>query len=73
MFAPASVRMRKIRNGTSGFATRSSVTTKAASSAALTASRPIVRTVAQPTCGAFEIAYTNTASPPVTVRAPSGS
>ena len=47
-FAPVSVRRRKIRNGTSGAAERSSITTKAASSAADSASKPIVWVEPQP-------------------------
>jgi hypothetical protein len=55
MFAAVSVRIRKMRNGTSGLPTRSSVATKAARRAPATTSSPIVRAVAQPTSGAFEI------------------
>ena len=34
---------------------------------------PTVRAAPQPTCGALEIAYTSSTSPPVTVAAPNGS
>jgi hypothetical protein len=46
--APVRVRSRKIVNGTSGFADRSSIATKAAISAADSASRPIVWVDPQP-------------------------
>ena len=48
MFAPVSVRIRKIRNGTSGAAERRSSATKAASSAADRASSEIVWAEPQP-------------------------
>ena len=48
MFAPVSVRSRKIRKGTSGAFERSSITTNAPISAAETASRPIVWAEPQP-------------------------
>ena len=51
-FAPVSVRMRKIENGTSGLAERSSIATKAAISAADAASSPIVWPEPQPASGA---------------------
>ena len=47
-FEPVSVRSRKIRIGKSGAGDRSSMTTKAATSAADAASRPAVVAVAQP-------------------------
>ena len=46
--APVSVRRRKIRNGTSGASERSSIATKAASSATASASSPIVCVEPQP-------------------------
>ena len=73
MFAAVSVRMRKTEKGTSGASTRSSQATKAARITPESASRPIVRPVAQPTSGAFAIAYTSSASPPVTASAPLAS
>ena len=54
-FAPASVFSSKIRSGISGASTRASIATNAASRIAETASSEIVRAVAQPTSGAFEI------------------
>ena len=56
MFAPASVRTRKIDSGISGFATRASQTTKKTISAPAAISRTIVVTSLQPSTGAFEIA-----------------
>ena len=44
---------RRMASGTSGLATRSSLTTKAASITAAPASVAIVRVVPQPTSGAF--------------------
>ncbi len=58
---------------TSGWALRSSTATKAAISAAATASRPIVRADAQPYSCAFTIPYTSTTRPPVMVTAPARS
>jgi hypothetical protein len=55
-FAPASVFSWKIRSGISGASTRVSMTRKPASRAADTASSVAVLAVAQPTCGAVEIA-----------------
>ena len=55
-FATATVRSRKIRSGISGAAARVSITRKASSNAAETASSVTVRADPQPTCGAFEIA-----------------
>ncbi len=46
--APVRVLSLKIRNGTSGFAERSSIATKAASSPAASASRPTVWVEPQP-------------------------
>ena len=71
--AAARVRSRKILNGTSGARLRSSITAKAASSAAEASRSRIVLAEAQPTSGAFEIAYTRSASPAVTVIAPPAS
>src|SRR5919109_2987444 len=71
--AAASERSRKIRNGISGALVRSSQSVNTASSAAEAISRRIVRVEPQPTVGAFEIAYTRSASPPVTVTAPAAS
>ena len=55
-FAPASVFSRKIRSGISGASTRVSITRKAASRTAETASSVTVLMVPQPACGAVEIA-----------------
>ena len=48
--------MRKMSNGTIGDELRLSITTNATKSAVDPISSPIVRPVAQPTSGAFEIA-----------------
>jgi hypothetical protein len=48
MFAALSVRRRKIRKGSNGAFERSSITTKASTSAADAASSPIVSAVLQP-------------------------
>src|SRR5438034_1275119 len=53
--AVLTVASRQIENGISGSATRVSITRNAASSTAAAISSPIVRPVAQPTSGAFEI------------------
>jgi hypothetical protein len=55
-FAPASVLLPKIRSGISGASTRVSITAKATSRAADTASSVTVLAVPHPTCGAVEIA-----------------
>src|SRR5581483_7254449 len=72
-FAPATVLTRKMRNGISGSWTRDSITRNATINAAATASRPSVHAVPQPCDGAFETAYTSSASPAVTVTAPAQS
>jgi hypothetical protein len=72
-FAAATVRSRKMRSGINGDSTRDSTTRNTIASTAETASSATVRGDAQPTCGAFEIAYTRASSPPVTLTAPSGS
>ena len=51
--APASVRSRKMRSGSSGASTRVSIVRKAPMSAPATARNEIVRRLAQPSCGAF--------------------
>ena len=51
--ATATPRTRRISSGTSGFLTRSSLTTKPARSSAATPSSRIVRVAPQPTSGAF--------------------
>ena len=51
-FAPVRVRLRKIENGISGEAERSSIATNAAISATEAASRPIVWPEPQPASGA---------------------
>ncbi len=51
--ATATPLIRRIDSGTSGFRTRSSLTTKAARTASETASPAIVRPAPQPTSGAF--------------------
>ena len=73
MFAPVSVRRRKISSGSNGDSTRRSITTNAASSAAAAASTATVRVPPQPYRGACEIAYTSSTSPPVPVRPPNAS
>jgi len=73
MFAASTGRIRKIRNGTSGALERVSIRTNVARIAIETSSSRIVRAELQPTSGAFEIAYTSSASPPVTVTAPARS
>ena len=72
-FAPVSVRMRKIPNGTSGAVARNSQRTNAARMTREAIRSPIVRPVPHPTSGAFEIAYTSSARPPVTLTAPVAS
>src|SRR5919109_728908 len=72
-FAPVNVRRRKIRNGMSGAVDRSSIATKAASSAADSASSPIVWVEPQPASVASTSAYTRTESPAVTLTAPAKS
>ncbi len=73
MFAAATARMRKIENGTSGANVRVSQTTKPARIAIATPPAIAVSTEIQPTSGAFEIAYTSSARPPVTESAPNAS
>ncbi len=72
-FAPVTVFVRKIRNGTIGDSCRDSITRNVASRAPEAISSPIVRPLAQPTSGAFEIAYTRSARCPVAVIAPPAS
>src|SRR5258708_9092039 len=72
-FAPATVRTRKIEKGITGYFARDSITRKAASNTAETARRESVQPEPQPWSGAFEIAYTRKAIPPVTVTAPATS
>ena len=55
MFAPVTVRTRKIRNGIIGDGWRDSSTRKATNNAAEAMRKPIVRPLLQPTSGAFEI------------------
>jgi hypothetical protein len=55
-FAPASVRERKMRSGTSGAGWRDSISTKAATSRAEPASGRIVRMSPQPVPGALTTA-----------------
>ena len=72
-FAPVIVRLLKIENGISGEAERSSIATKAASSATAPASRPIVWPEPQPASGASISAYTSSDRPAVTLTAPAKS
>src|SRR5437588_3201515 len=60
-------------NGISGLCTRRSLTRNTISSATDASRSRIVRVDPQPTNGALDIVYTNSARPPVTVTAPSGS
>src|SRR2546427_9055445 len=73
MLAPVRVRMRKIRNGTSGACERRSIAMKAAISAADRPIRPSVRNEPQPALVASTIAYTRIERPAVTVTAPAAS
>src|SRR5712691_2223544 len=73
MFAAVTDRFRKISNGISGAFVRVSVTRNAIRNAADRTRRPIVRNVAQPTNGAFEIAYTRIVRLAVTITAPVAS
>jgi hypothetical protein len=56
MFAPVTVRTRKMRNGISGSFARDSMNTNASSSAAAIASRSSVQPEPQPWSGAFDTA-----------------
>ena len=56
MFAPATVRTRKIENGINGCFARASIARNATSSAAETTRRTIVQLDPQPWSGACEIA-----------------
>src|ERR687898_638054 len=70
MLAPVSVRRRKIRNGISGAAERSSIATKAAISAAESPRSPSVWADPHPASVASTIAYTSSERPAVTLTAP---
>src|ERR1700751_2394149 len=72
-FAPATVRIRKIENGSRGSFARDSITTNATMSAAETARRVITQPDPQPWTGALDTAYTSRAIPAVTVTAPATS
>jgi hypothetical protein len=72
--APDTLRERKIRSGTSGFAAVASRTTKAASSASAPAPKASVRGAPQPsTAAGSTIVYTSSISAPVISTAPSTS
>src|SRR6516162_396342 len=71
--APRRVRRRKIENGINGQRSRSSITTKAASSSTAAASSSTVEAEPQPALTASTSAYTSSDSPAVTVIAPGKS